>query len=114
MSHAQLFDSVDKSEWRPDYKEMPPLPGEERSRGGNWQKGERCQRELKGFGLGKVIGIPRQSAFWLRSVGLLSTVSSQSCTLTPRATPGSAIEEAPGGWPRLPSMPGVFSGLLMF
>ena len=44
--------------------------GEERSRGGNWQKGERCQRELKGFGLGKVIGIPRQSAFWLRSVGV--------------------------------------------
>ena len=31
---------------------------------------ERCQRELKGFSLAKVIGIPRQSAFWLRSSGV--------------------------------------------
>lgn len=34
------------------------------------RRGKRCQRELKGFGLGKVIGIPRQSASWLRSVGV--------------------------------------------
>jgi len=51
---------------------MSLLSTSEEKRGTEEETGRRnrCQRELKGLGPGEVIGIRKQSAFWLWSKGI--------------------------------------------